>query len=100
YRPRQLGRGSGGPRGAGAGPAAIFSNRSMQGGRMSTAVPKTKLMTAEECGDWVHQAENENKWFELVRGEVVELPSPLKLHGVVCMNVAWEVNSYVRQRRN
>ena len=54
---------------------------------MSTATT-TKLMTAEEFCDWVHRPENDNKWFELVRGEVIELPPPTKPHGVVCRNVS------------
>jgi Uma2 family endonuclease len=65
---------------------------------MSTGTT-TKLMTAEEFCDWVHQPENDNKWFELVRGEVIELPPPNKPHGVVCGNVSWVLGSYVRQRR-
>jgi Uma2 family endonuclease len=68
---------------------------------MSTATtpPATKRMTAEEFCDWVHLPENDNKWFELVRGEVIELPPPQKIHGVVCINVATELNLYVRRRR-
>lgn len=31
-------------------------------------------MTAEEFFDWVHRPDNAGKWFELVRGEVLELP--------------------------
>jgi len=56
-------------------------------------------MTAEEFFDFVHQPENANKWLELVRGEVIELPPPMKPHGVVCGNSAWLLGSYVRQRR-
>jgi Uma2 family endonuclease len=56
-------------------------------------------MTAEEFGEWVQRPENANKWFELVRGEVIELPPPMKLHGVVCNNISFELTAYVRQRR-
>jgi Uma2 family endonuclease len=67
---------------------------------MSTgSVADKKLMTADEFCDWVHRPENDNKWFELVRGEVIELPPPLKIHGVVCGNVVWILGGYVRQRR-
>jgi Uma2 family endonuclease len=48
----------------------------------------TERMTAEEFCEWVQRPENDNRWFELVRGEVIELPAPLKPHGVVCMNLA------------
>jgi Uma2 family endonuclease len=65
---------------------------------MKTATPTAQRMTAEEFCDWVHRPENANKWFELVRGEVIELPPPLKLHGVVTGNVGWVLGNYVRQR--
>jgi Uma2 family endonuclease len=63
-----------------------------------TTVPK-KLLTAEEFCDWVHRPENENKWFELVRGDVIDLPRPMRPQGVVCSTVAWVLGGYVRQRR-
>jgi Uma2 family endonuclease len=68
---------------------------------MSTATtpPTTKRMTAEEFCDWVHLPENANKWFELVQGEVIELPAPQKIHGVVCVNVVYELSAYTRRRR-
>jgi Uma2 family endonuclease len=58
----------------------------------------TKRMTAEEFLDWVQRPENDNRWFELVRGEVIEMPAPTKPHGVVCSNMVWLLGSYVRQR--
>jgi Uma2 family endonuclease len=64
---------------------------------MSTAA--TKTMTAEEFCDFVHRPENDNKWFELVRGEVIELPPPFKRHGAVCANVARVLGNYTFQRR-
>jgi Uma2 family endonuclease len=55
-------------------------------------VTKTKLMTAEEfmtahLGDGI---------FELVRGEVKELPPPMPRHGVVCANVSGLLWNYGR----
>ncbi len=64
---------------------------------MSTTTAK-KLMTAEEFCDWVHQPEQADKWFELVRGEVIELPAPNKPHGVVCIRVGHLLMNYVDQR--
>ncbi len=64
---------------------------------MSTAA--TKTMTADEFYDFVHRPENANKWFELERGGVIELPPPMKVHGPVCSNVAWVLGNYIRQRR-
>jgi Uma2 family endonuclease len=63
-----------------------------------TAAQK-KLMTADEFYDWVLRPENQGRHFELVRGEVVEMSRPGELHGVICANVAWVLNNYVRQRR-
>src|SRR5262249_49158578 len=67
-------------------------------GPMTTATTARRL-TAEEFCDWVHLPENRAKWFELVRGEVIELPPPRKVHGRVCTNVACPPESYVRRRR-
>jgi Uma2 family endonuclease len=55
-------------------------------------------MTAEEFCDWVHQPENANKWFELVRGEVIELPPPMKPHGVVALNVGRILGNFTVER--
>jgi Uma2 family endonuclease len=65
---------------------------------MSTATTKV-LMTAEEFCEFVHRPENTNKWFELVRGEVIELPAPTKPHGVVCLNVGRVLWNYAFQRQ-
>jgi Uma2 family endonuclease len=56
-------------------------------------------MTAEEFFDWVHLPENANKWFELVRGEVIELSRPTRIHGFVCANLTRIVGNYAFQRR-
>jgi Uma2 family endonuclease len=55
-------------------------------------------MTAEEFCDWVHRPENENKWFELVRGEVIELPPPMKRHGIVTINVGRILSNFTIER--
>jgi Uma2 family endonuclease len=54
-------------------------------------------MTAEQFADWVRRPENAGRFFELDRGEVIELPPPTRPHGVVCSNVAWVLGGYVRQ---
>jgi Uma2 family endonuclease len=64
---------------------------------MTTQVT-TKPMTAEEFFDFVHRPENENRWLELVRGEVIELPRPTKPHGVVCTRVASLLDHYTFER--
>src|SRR5438876_3189867 len=52
----------------------------------SATISKPKRMTAEEFYDWANRPENDNRWFELVRGEVIELPAPRVPHGVVAGN--------------
>lgn len=66
---------------------------------MSTAGTATKLLTAEEFCDWVHRPANANRWFELVRGEVIELPPPMKPHGAVSANVARILGNFTFQRK-
>jgi Uma2 family endonuclease len=64
---------------------------------MSTVTTK-KLMSAEEFYDWVRQPENVNRWFELARGNLIELSAPMKPHGFVCATVADLLGNYVFQR--
>lgn len=48
----------------------------------------SKTMTAEEFYEWAHHPENQGRNFELVQGEIIEMPPPGKYHGFVCGNVA------------
>jgi Uma2 family endonuclease len=68
---------------------------------ISVASPpiSTRRMTASEFFEWVHRAENRNRFFELDRGEVVEMPPPGKYHGFVCGNVAGILRNFAIQRR-
>jgi Uma2 family endonuclease len=59
----------------------------------------TPKMTAEEFFDWCNRPENEDRRFELEDGEVVEMPPPGELHGVVCWLVAQLLGDYVFRRR-
>src|SRR4051794_40893225 len=63
------------------------------------ATAPTKLMTADEFWEFVHRPENQARTFELVRGEVVEMTKPGKLHGFVCGNVARILGNYAVQRK-
>src|SRR5437588_7716688 len=65
---------------------------------MSTTTGATGLMTAEEFAEWVQRPENADRWFELGRGEVIELPPPNRISGVVCMRVGYLLEDYARQR--
>jgi Uma2 family endonuclease len=67
---------------------------------MSAPTPTAKkLMTADEFWDYCQLPENEHKPLELVRGEVIELPSPKKIHGVVCYNIARRIGDFVERVR-
>lgn len=54
---------------------------------MTPTATATRL-TAEEFQAFVERPENESRWFELVRGEVIELPPPKKPHGIALSNFA------------
>lgn len=58
----------------------------------------TKRMTAESFWDWVHLPENTNRWFELVRGEVIELPPPSKPHGAISANISRILGNFAFQQ--
>ncbi len=58
-------------------------------------VAQTKLLTAEEF----MAAELGEGSFELVRGEVVEVPPPMPDHGCVVANVVFVLASFGRQSR-
>jgi Uma2 family endonuclease len=61
---------------------------------MATATqPQAKLMTAEEF----MAADLGDGTFELVRGEVIEVPPPMPAHGVVCANTGGVLWDYGRR---
>jgi Uma2 family endonuclease len=66
---------------------------------MSSTTTASGLMTAEQFYEHVHRPENQGKHLELVRGKVVEMSRPGERHCLVCGNVVWVLNNYVRQRR-
>jgi Uma2 family endonuclease len=59
-----------------------------------------KLMTADEFWEFVQRPENEDRDFDLIRGEVIELSRPTQPHGVVASLVAFELQVYARATRN
>jgi Uma2 family endonuclease len=62
------------------------------------ATVETRKMTADEFVAWLDTVDNGDKVFELERGEIVEMPSPGELHGVVCGLVAYLLWRYIFQR--
>jgi Uma2 family endonuclease len=57
------------------------------------------LMTADEFYDFVERPENRARIFELVRGEVIELSRPTRIHGRVCANTTFKLEVFARKRR-
>jgi Uma2 family endonuclease len=55
-------------------------------------------LTADEFWEWCCRPENRGKRAELVRGEVVEMPSPGFAHGLVCGWIAHLLWAYVARR--
>jgi Uma2 family endonuclease len=55
-------------------------------------------MTAEEFYDWANRPENEGKRLELDRGEVIEVPPPIRGHGFYCWLVIKLLTEYVTRR--
>lgn len=69
---------------------------------MSAATPGTAktLMTADQFWEFVHRPENQDRDFELLRGEVIEVSRPTQQHGAVAALVTFELQLYARVARN
>jgi Uma2 family endonuclease len=59
---------------------------------------RPKLMTVDEFYGWASRPENADKLYELDEGQVVEMPPPSELHGVLCAFIAHLLWVYVQQR--
>ncbi|GIL14190.1 MAG: hypothetical protein BroJett038_29100 [Chloroflexota bacterium] len=59
-------------------------------------VVRQKLYTVEEFEQFIAQAENADRLFELVEGEIVE-KVPTEQHGVIVVNISTELKLYIRQ---
>jgi Uma2 family endonuclease len=59
----------------------------------------TQRMTAEEFFEWANRSENRDRHFELVQGELVELPRHGLRHGVICANAGWILGNFTFQQR-
>jgi Uma2 family endonuclease len=47
---------------------------------------KPPRMTVDDFYEFVNRPEHAGRWFELVRGQVIELSRPTRPHGIVCAN--------------
>jgi Uma2 family endonuclease len=57
------------------------------------------LMTVGEFYEFVNQPENQARSFELVRGEVIEVSRPRRVHCCICANVTFRLESDTRKKR-
>jgi Uma2 family endonuclease len=62
------------------------------------ATVTTKPMTAEEFYDWANRPENRDRFWELEHGEVVEMPTPGEVHGILCGFIAHLLWAFVIRR--
>ncbi|MCZ2340185.1 MAG: Uma2 family endonuclease [Bacteroidales bacterium] len=60
----------------------------------------TAKLTAEEFFEWRSRPENQNQRWELENGEVVEMPSPGEMHGVLCFLIARILGNYLFTQGN
>lgn len=63
------------------------------------ATVTTKPVTAEDFFEFVHRPENRDRFFELERGEIVEMPPPTKYHGFVCSNTSGILRDFAARRK-
>ncbi len=63
---------------------------------MSTTTPGVakKLMTADEFWEFVQRPENQDRSFELIRGEVVEVSRPRRPHGIIVVRLGSLLDRY------
>ena len=59
---------------------------------------QTKILSADEFYEWATRSENQGKVYELDEGELVEMPPPGELHGVVCWLIVYLLSKYVFDR--
>lgn len=65
---------------------------------VATAPPILR-MNADEFYDFVLRPENRARSFELVRGEVIEMSRPTRLHGRVCAKITFQLESHARKKK-
>jgi Uma2 family endonuclease len=62
------------------------------------ATVETQLYTAEEFWEWINRPENQKGRYELVQGEIIDMPPPGELHGILCAWIASLFWQYVIKR--
>jgi Uma2 family endonuclease len=62
------------------------------------ATVEAKLFTADEFWEWASRPENDKHRWELDEGEIVAMPPPGELHGVVCWLIGVVIGNWLFQR--
>jgi Uma2 family endonuclease len=62
------------------------------------ATRTTPKMTAEEFFEWANRPENADRWCELDRGEVIDVPPPKHPHGFFCWLASKVLTEYLTRR--
>jgi len=67
---------------------------------MIAIVAPTKVrMTVDEFYEFVNAPENRNRCFELVRGEVIEVSRPTRIHGCICANTTTKLHLFAQKKK-
>jgi len=59
---------------------------------------KIELYTVSQFEDFIHQAENQDRLFELINGEIVK-KSLAEEHGIIAINIGSEIRFHLRQNK-
>ncbi len=59
-----------------------------------TVVSDGRLITADEFSQWVRRPENADRFFELKRGKVIEMPPPIPWHGFLTAQITHILRLY------
>jgi Uma2 family endonuclease len=78
--------------------AASAAHQARGAGGIRVTLATTRTVTVQEFLDFVERPENRGRFFELERGEIVEMPPPSKSHGFVCGTIARILGVYCVQR--
>lgn len=62
------------------------------------ATVAAKLLSPEEFFRWANLPKNQDKFFELDEGRIVEMPPPSEYHGILCAYIAHLLWQYVIRR--
>lgn len=66
---------------------------------IAVVAPQKLKMDADEFYEFVLRPENRARSFELVRGEVIEVSRPTRIHGRICANVTFRLELYAQKKK-